>query len=91
MEQREGETVQRLNECERCDFGRLSLTPQRRTPQTAANANAPVGFSSLNRVVPINRKTNTSAATDSDQSSPMLAGLMSASLQRTTAKESYIA
>ena len=40
----------------------------------AANPNAPVGFSTLNRVVPINRKTNTSPATDSDQSTPMVAG-----------------
>ena len=55
------------------------------------NANAPVGFSTLNRVAPINRKTNTSPATDSDQSTPMVAGLMPASLQQITAKESYIA
>jgi hypothetical protein len=46
------------------------MTPQRSTPQLAAHANAPVGFSTLKRVVPINRKTNTSAVTDSDQSSP---------------------
>jgi hypothetical protein len=91
VEERKGESVQRLNQCKRCNFGRLSDDPQRTTPQNAANANAPVGFSTLNRVVPMNRKTNTSPATDSDQSTPMVAGLMPASLQWITAKESYIA
>jgi hypothetical protein len=57
------------------------MTPQRRRPQDAAHAKALVGFSILNKGAPIKKKTNTSAATDSDQSNPIIAGLMPASLQ----------
>jgi hypothetical protein len=60
VEERKGEYVQRLNQCKRGYFGRLSHNPQRTTPQNAANANAPVEFINLKRVGLINRKIDQS-------------------------------
>src|SRR5262249_50825295 len=48
------------------------MTPQRTKPENAASAKAPVGLSALRRIGPTHRKTNTSLATDSDQSSPTI-------------------
>src|SRR4029450_1312026 len=68
-----------------------AMTAQRTSPQEAATANATVGVTARNSLGPRNRKTTTSAATDSAHSTPTVAELMPAWVQRITAKESYMA
>jgi MFS transporter, PPP family, 3-phenylpropionic acid transporter len=68
-----------------------AIVTQRTMPARAASIAAPAGPSRSSSGRPITRKTTTSAATDSDHSSPAVAGEIPAASQRITAKLSCIA